>query len=262
METVNNINKNRSVKRWLVYILPALLLFVVVQYAVLSIVSVRSHLKTEFRDQDKKLAGIDIQDTTLFNLYKEKTWLESRLQVAGEDSISLSVNMKDSVLQLELKGVVLKTSKVIDFKADRYFTHLQPEAYHHLFGSVASGESALATIEKVPLIVKKAPKDTAEYASQSHVMDSVKTEEVHWLLTLNNGIILKIEGTDKGSASSRYRNKFWWQLDMNQLKEDIRKTMLFKVPEYQPTIAMIVSEADARAIYRALPEKPSVCIRF
>ncbi len=262
MLTKNNSNKQASLRNKLVFVLPVLLLLIFIQHSVLSVVAVRSHVRKELSEQESNTSGMDIRDTALFNLYKEKTWLESRLKVAAEDSISLSVNLRDSVLQLELKGVVLKTSKIASFKADQFFMKLQPDLYHHLFGSVASGESALATIEKVPLTIKKAPKDSAEFASQNHAMDTLNAEDVHWLLELNNGIVLKIEGVGNPEEKSRLRNKFWRHLDQKKVVDDLKKTLRFEVPEYQPSIALIVSEADARAIYRALPNKPSVCIRF
>ena len=71
---------------------------------------------------------------------------------------------------------------MIDFKIDELFKHLKLGAYHHYFGEPALGESLLATIEKEPLIVKKAPRDSVEFANQSHVIDSTKQEAVHWLV--------------------------------------------------------------------------------
>lgn len=262
LKTKNNIKRKPSFKRGFVFVFPALLFLIVLQYTVFSIVSKRTYIKTELRQQETELAGLDIRDTSLFNLFKERTWLESRLKVAVEDSISLSVNLKDSVMQLELKGVVLKNSKIIDFNADRYFSDLHPAVYHHLFGSVASGDNILSTIEKIPLVVKKAPKNSVESANQSYAVDSVKNEEVHWMLSLNNGIVLKIEGSQTGLMKNHSNNKFWRHLEMEQLKAGIRKTLRFKLPDYQPEITLVISETDARAIYRALPEKPSVCIRF
>lgn len=257
-------NPKNPVRRLLVIAIPVVLVLIAAQYAVLSIISVRNHLKTVYELDDVKLmTGTFGNDTTYFNHYKEKNWLETRFQIAKTDSISLSVNLRDSVLQLELKGVVLKTSPIRDFKADRFFMQLSPGAYHHYFGSQATAASAISSIEKEPLVVKQAPKDTAEFNAQSHIeKDTVNLENVHWLLKLDNGIVLKIEGTDEISGNKWDDRKFWWKQDVEQIKKDIRRTLFFKVPEYEPSISMVISEADARAIYRALPQHPLICIRF
>ena len=253
------------VRRFFAFAIPVVLILLVVQYAVLSVMSVRRYLKTVYEQEDVTLlSGSKDADSTWFNDYKEKTWLETRFQITRTDSISLSLNLKDSLLQLELKGVVLKSSKIMDFKADRFFSLLNAGAYHHFFGVQASGESALSTIEKEPLTIKKAPKDTIEYNAQSHIAkDSLDTEAVHWLLKLDNGIVLKIEGTDEYTNAEWWLGQqFWWKQNLVQLKKDLRKTLLFRIPDYQPEIAMVISEADAKAIYRALPTHPLICIRF
>lgn len=258
-------NTKHPVRRFFAVAIPLVLVLIALQYAVLSIVSVRNHLKAVYELEDVQLlSGTFGSDTAYFNHYKEKTWLETRFQIAKTDSISLSVNLKDSVLQLELKGVVLKSSPLLDFKADQFFHELTPGAYHHFFGVQATGASALSTIEKEPLIVKKAPKDTAEFNAQSHIeKDTTKLEAVHWLVKLDNGIVLKIEGTDELANTDWWGGKkFWWKQDFEQMKLDMRKTLVFKVPEYQPAISMVISEDDARAIYRALPQHPLICIRF
>jgi len=244
--------------------LACILLLVAGQYAALSVLAVRKHLKSLYELEDVRLlSGQQDADSAYFNLYKEKIWLETRFQIAKTDSISLSLNLKDSLLQLELKGVVLKAVKIQQFRCDPFFQHLNAGAYYHYFGSQATGESALSTIVKEPLTVKKAPKDTIEFANQKHVADSVKSEAVHWLLKLDNGITVKIEGSDADSRTDWWLGqRFWWRQDLVKLKEDLKQTVAFKVPEYVPEIEMVISESDAKAIYRALPTYPLVCIRF
>ena len=251
-----------SSKKILYFILPGILLFIAVQYTVLSIISVRQ-LVTNVSTASDTQANLDaITDTSWISLYKEKTWLESRLRVAKTDSISLSINLKDSLMQLELKGVVLKSSKIVDYHADRFFSLMNSTAYHHYFGTEVTGESAESTIQKVPIVLKKAPKDSLEYASQSTTPDSTKTEEVHWVLELSNGNILQIEGASDSGKQKKWKNGFWMKQNFKRITSDLSQTIRFEVPEYKPTISIIIAEPDAKAIYRALPEKPSVCIRF
>jgi len=256
--------RSHPVRKFFAVVVPLILLFVAVQYAVLSVMAVRKHLKALYELEDVQLlsVGHDV-DSTYFKLYKEKIWLETRFQISKTDSISLSVDLKDSLLQLELKGVVLKSVKIQEFRYDPFFKYLNTGAYYHYFGVQAVGESALSTIEKEPLKIKKAPKDTIEFANQTHIADSVKTEAVHWLLKLDNGIVVKIEGSDADSKSDWWMGqRFWWQQDFVGLKKDLEQTLAFKVPEYVPQIGMVISEADAKAIYRALPVHPLVCIRY
>ncbi|PTN08822.1 hypothetical protein [Mangrovibacterium marinum] len=241
-----------------------ILLLVAVQYVVLSIIAVRNYVKMLYQQEDVRLLSVAAEpDAETCTLYRDKTWLESRFQLTKADSISLSVNLKDSVLQLELKGVVLKSSKLIDFQIDELFRRLNIGAYHHYFGEPARGTSLLSTIARSPLVVKKAPRDSVEYANQQHIIATTRQEIVHWMLTLDNQIVLKIEGVDTDARSEWLQSKqFWWKQDLKQAKTDLQKTIRFKQPDYRPSISLILNEADAKAIFRALPDQPQVCVRL
>ena len=110
--------------------------------------------------------------------------------------------------------------------------------------------------------MKKAPNDTIEAQASSVKIEPLKTEVVHWMLKRDKEIILKIEGSDQYSQSDWWiGQKFWFKENMNSFK-NLKETIRFKVPEYYPVIRLMISESDAKAIYRALPAKPFVGIRL
>lgn len=255
-------HKKSSKKRWLFFLLPVVLMLVVIQYATLSTISVLNQLKAVSELKDVDVPFYEVKDSAWLSAFKDRNWIDCRLQTSKTDSISLSVNLKDSILQLELKGVVIKTTPIIDFKADRFFQELNPVAYHHYLGEATTCTDMQATIEKVPLIVKKAPKDTLEYASHSHVIDTLKKEDVHWLIMLQNGIELRVEGTETNNNLNTWQNSFWVKQNYIQIKKDLARTLKFQVPEYHPTIQLVITQTDAKTIYRALPNQPKVCVRL
>ena len=249
----------------LLIVIYIVLAFVALQYTFFSVAAVRKRMKTINSQIDVKLltAGDEKMDMAYLRLYKEKDWLETRSQIAKTDSISLSVDLLDSTLQIELKGVVLKKSKILDFKADRFLYRLNPGAYHHLLGKQSKADTVVSSIPKEPLIIKKAPKDTADIAAGTTMVDTLKTEVVHWVLKLDNQIILKIEGVDPDSRSDWWGGqKFWMLQNMKQTGHELSQVIVFKTPEYFPEIRIVVPEADAKAFYRALPVHPLICIRL
>ena len=80
-------------------------------------------------------------DSVLVDLFKKKVFLETRFQMSKADSINLSINLKDSILQLELKGVVIKSTKITDFEVDQFLYQLKPATYQHLFGTQSKVKS-------------------------------------------------------------------------------------------------------------------------
>lgn len=254
-----------KLKRFLTYAVPVILAIIALQYTVLSVVSVRTKIKTVNEQMDAKLLSVNGSqlDSAYMDLYKEKLWLETRHQIARTDEISLSVNLKDSLLQLELKGVVIKASKLFCFEADQFFYQLSPGAYYHLFATQAQVDTSVSTIAREHFMIKKAPKDTFTVETDPITLDSAKVEAVHWKIKLNNGIVFKIEGTDQTASPDWWiGKKFWVVHNLKETKHNLVQTTCFKVPEYHPEIRLVISEADAKAIYRALPEHHLVCVKF
>ncbi len=250
--------------RLILRVVYVVLAVIALQYTVFSVAAVRKRMNAINSQIDVKLLTTRAvkEDTAYIRLYKEKDWLETRLQIARTDSISLSVDLLDSAFQIELKGVVLKKSKILDFDADRFLCRLHPAAYHHVLGKQAMADTVISSIVKQPLIIKKAPKDTADVEDGTVMIDTSRVEAVHWVLKLDNQIVLKIEGVDPDPRGWWTGQKFWFFQNLGQAAGDLSRTMLFKTPEYCPVIRLVVPEADARAFYRALPFKPLVCIRL
>jgi len=261
----NNTTKafNRT-QRISLYVIFVLLFVVAMQYTLFSVLSVRNRIKFINDQEDVRLltGHEEESDSTWLWLYRKKSWLETRAQIAMTDSISLSVNLSDSTWQIELKGVVLSKSKILDFKADRFFYQLSPGAYHHLLGSQAQADTVFSTIPKAPFIIKKAPKDSAEVDDKLTMIDTTNVEAVHWILKLDNNTVLKIEGIHPASRSGWAGRQFWVSQRLKETARALAQTLLFKVPEYSPEIRLEVNDADAKAFYRALPVHPLICIRL
>jgi hypothetical protein len=241
------------------------LIIIALQYTVLSVLSVRKKIKLVNGQLDAKLMAIDSQqaDSAYMELYKEKLWLENRAQIARTDEISLSVNLKDSLLQLELKGVVIKASKILYFEADQFFCQLKPGAYYHLFATQTKVDTCFSTVPRQPFVIKKAPRDTLAVKTDNGKVVPVKPEAVHWMMKLNNDIVFKIEGTDQYDGTGWWLGqKFWFEHELKEIRHNLGQTVRFKAPEYRPEIRLVISGADAKAIYRALPEHHLVCVKM
>jgi len=254
--------KQSKIRIWLLIAISALLLFISIQYIILSVVSVRRVFVAANSAEIGTQIDLNTKDSLWLELYKQRNWLESRLKMAKSDSIYLSVNLQDSTLQLEIKGVVLKTSSIAELSYDSFFDALPAKAYHHYFGQEATGIQSFASIDKVPLTIKKAPKDSIEFAAQSQITDTLETREVNWLMKLDNGILLKISGINEEQVHKNGKGSFWRKQKLQLVLNNLSKTLQFDVPEYNPSIEILVNEADAKAIFRAIPEQPMVCIRM
>ena len=204
----------------------------------------------------------DPDNPDLFNLYKEKIFLESRLEMAKTGMIGLVVNLDDSLLNIEIDGINLHKAYISRYKVSRLFSSIDNKAYLGLLSHPFTTNYNWDTFDKEPIVVKKAPKDTIEAAKQATVPDSVKTGPAYVTMNLDYNIQLCLY-QEKGSVwAMLYRFFFMSGRRFRQAGESIRGAVTFKIPEYRPVIKIYVPKDDLVTIYRALATDAKVVIKL
>ena len=258
------VKKKRTGLKYFMIIFGLIILTLISVYAYLSIGSVRDRMELAHSKAD---ATMQI-NPSLLNILKEKAWIESRLQMASRDSIGLAIDLERHTIQLELKGVVIMSSKIRDYSTSGFFKKMDGNVYFSMFGTPLTIEKFISTIEKNPLKVVQAPKDTIAAAAAIDAAikkDSLLVENVFWTVKLDRGIDLDIQGIDTiAAAKSKYKfgKGFEFERDLNNILSSFKHILQFKKPVYTPEILISIPENDAKAILRALPRKPMVTIRI
>lgn len=125
-------------------------------------------------------------------------------------------------------------------------------------------ESSEATIAKEPLMVKIAPRDTAEASALPLIVpDTLMITPVNFRLRLTNGVRLVVlqEVTDDATEKMA-RNRFLFKQSVRDASGGFGRALTFKFPVYEPEIRVVVSKVDARIIYRAIPYNGMVVLRI
>lgn len=213
-------------------------------------------------------AGTGINDTLIYsaeewNLIHQKSLLNARLTLSKGDSIGLTVNLVDSLVQLEMKGVVLRQVKFQKAEMSRFFKGIKPDAYAHHFSKPFNITEIEGTIEKNPVIVRKVPKDTIEAAQSVIKIDTTKSEFIEWHLLLDSALIVSIVQSDEfdkkfdGSLLS-YRLR----RHMKTLKSVNHDVLRFRKPDYLPEITVFIPANEAKSFFRALPPNGRFVLRL
>ena len=229
-------------------------------YTILSIGSVRDRMKLA----QAQTEGVAPISPSLIGLMKEKAWVESRLKMAGGDSIGLSINLQDHLIQLELKGVVVMSSKIRDYSTSGFFKRMDGNVYFSMFGTPLTIQRFESSIEKNPLKVIVAPKN-AEEAEAAKIEKDTIHHEVFWTVKLDRDFELNIQGIDSVSESqSTYKlgKGFEFKRNLNNIANSFQQIIKLKKPVYTPEILISIPENEAKAILRALPRNASVTIRI
>lgn len=256
----------KILKSTLFIFLPVLLFIYLLIYSYLYITAVRDMVKSVNSLAEKEVLEKRVKKSYSaeeVELLKEKAALNARLKMAESDSIGLTVNVKDSLVKLELKGVTLREVKFDEFRYDRFFNAIHPEGYQVLFSKPFMIQRIEGASEKEPITYKKAPKDTIEAANMPgpEKIDSTKVEFIEWHMLLNNNIVVSVvqSESEKGKWSRenrRYRLRRYYSV----LKANTINVFRLKMFDYHPEITIYIPAGEAKSFYRALPEKGDICL--
>lgn len=258
------VEKKRSGVRYIVLIIVLSVLALTSVYTYLSVSSVRDRMKVA---QDKAEGSPQINSSLLPQL-KEKAWIESRLKMAAGDSIGLSIDLEQRRIQLELKGVVILSSKIRDCSISGFFRKMDGNVYFNTFGTPLTIQQFKSSIAKNPLKVVEAPKDTiaAQAAADAAARkDSLADENVFWTVKLDRDFDLDIQGIDSiAEAHNKYKfgKGFEFERNLKNITNSFQHILRFTKPSYTPEILISIPENEAKAILRALPRSALVTIRI
>lgn len=235
-------------------------------YAVMSVLSPAKKIKeleNEIRNTRASTAQLDerfVTDSLYHNLLREKAFLQSRILMAGTDSISMTLNLADSLAYLEIAGVVVKTSDISEIRMSKILNSENELIITSLLSSPLNITDSRATIKKEPLMIKMAPKDTSEYKPDI-MPDTSAYEAVSYILETDKGIRIYISQEEK-QKKGYGKHLAWFDMKyrINNAWKAFKSVVRLKVPEYKPWIRIRLPRTDAKVIYRAIPVKGQITL--
>lgn len=265
METGNSTEPRRNV---FLIVLASLIGLFIIYFTVMSMLSPARKLeqiRSEFADKAPEKGKPEqtvLTDAAYLKLLKKKSFLQSRILMAGTDSIYLTINLADSSANLEISGVAVHKARMKDVKVSKILMDENEKAILALLAKPFSINYARATIKKEPVMVKMAPKDTSEY--KPDVMpDTSITEPVNYILEMSSGIRIYVYQEENIKFEDRM-NQF--KFDLNDRLTDtwsaLKMVAVLKVPEYHPYIKMKLPRSDAKIIYRAIPRNGQIAVFY
>ncbi|MDZ7262765.1 MAG: hypothetical protein ONB05_11765 [candidate division KSB1 bacterium] len=189
----------------------------------------------------------------------EQLYLKSRLQLARTDSIYLSLNLPDSTLTIEIKGVPLRECHIVKFKFN-FELETKPALANWLAAPFIL-RSKTATIPKAPIRVKEAPSDTIEAKEMSEIDIPVEKGFVYFTLDFDRNLSVSI-AQEKAESVIGWTQKIFHKA-LTGSKATVRKLGDLVLPGERDYVRVYleVSGADAKAIYRALPSNAGLAFR-
>jgi len=184
-------------------------------------------------------------------------YLEARYIMSKVDSVSLSINLADSVASLEMGGVVVFKAFLEGSSISPLLKAMKPEALSNLMRSPSRIVSYDATIDKEEVIIKKAPRDTVEAALNDIELPVAVRKAAFFTLILDSGIrIVVMPHEESGRFGYVTRQNLYF------FKQRVAAIFRGELPHYIPIINIEVSADNAKILFRAMPEHAQVALKF
>jgi hypothetical protein len=256
---------NRERKIWLIIAGSVLALFVV-YYLVMSVSAVN---RTVNEFDNAYFASLEQKEDDTINLcaipgyidmIRDKAFLSSQVKMAESDSIGLLINIRDSVIQLLIKGLPVRTVAIDDYDVSPFFHRANQEAIYSMLSTPLNITGMQATFQKDPVSVKIAPKDTSEVVV-SEKPDTTDFEAVFFTLNTDRNIRFFFEQQEDTVGTDR-RARFFFDLKdrMRMASATMRSVVRLNTPPYVPYIKIWVPKAEAKIIYRAIPREGMIVL--
>ena len=238
----------------------------VIYYSIMSMIGPSrklSELESKLGNKPDEIGNMDeriFSDSTYIKLLSDRSLLSARIAMAGSDSNYLTVSLLDSTANIEISGVVVHESRISSIQLSRILKKSDQNIIQIMLASAFRIVKDYSTIQKEPVMIKIAPKDTSEYKPDV-IPDTSITEPVYYFFELNNGIRLYIcQEEDESFADKLARFNFNITDRFRNTWMSLKKVMVFKVPEYHPFIKISLPRSDAKIIYRAIPQNGQIGI--
>jgi hypothetical protein len=264
METENTNRKPRG-KVTLIVLISMILAFIV-YYSVMSMISpgrklaeIRNEISTKTAEKseiDQKI----LKDTAYVKLLKKRNFLQSQIVMAQTDSIYLTLNLVDSIANIEICGVVVHKAKLSHIETSKILMGDNDNSLLSILPSPFIISQSFSTIKKEPLMIKMAPKDTSEYKPDI-MPDTSITEPVNYILVMKSGIRIYVYQKENVKLNDRISHL---KFDLNDRLRDtwsaLKRVAAMKVPEYHPFIKIKLPRTDAKIIYRSIPKNGQIAV--
>lgn len=264
MEEQKKIKKKKTgfFGLFFLWIIPSLIVIAALTYTVVYTLAVINKVH-DYQTVAKSTNGNSALSSEEWQMIRDKAFLTARLSMAANDSIGVTLNLQDSLVQMEVKGVVLRQVHFHEAEISRFFRSFNPSVYTKTFSKPFKISEFGGTIVKEPITVKKAPKDSIEAAKNITAVDTSKIEFVEWHMLLNHSIIVSFIQSDRDfkkmdKTALRYRYDRYY----NALTGNIRDMLHLKKPVFYPQITVFIPKNEAKSFYRALSKKGEVVIRL
>lgn len=240
---------------WAGFVLIVVIVVVIVELA-LSLSDAKQSANQILNLQEKQNSpSLNWENAEIREIFKHKLWLETQLELSKEDSMSLGINLSDSIVQIQMKGLPLIQSKILYMRPENFLSEINAASYASIFGQPVSILNGTSNLSKKPIRKMKVIEGSDAEPVKS---DSIVTKRFYWEFVADNNLRIVINGCETSPDSTLIVPSFTADMIKFRLKG---KSQDLNNQNYHPVLFIWMNDKEAKAIYRALPENTKLAIR-
>jgi len=194
----------------------------------------------------------------------EPDFLRSLLALSATDSVCLALDLDARSARLMIRGVTVRQCPVVTAQGVRRLRRWRRlHGADSLFCGPFTMERSWATIEKFPVKVKTAPRDTAAASLLSDEPAFSESAMVDIRMWFDRGVVLEVRQVGAGGPGALMPRCAMAGADLACRCGGILCSLVrLKVPNPELRLRIEVDRSDAVAIYRSLPVKGNMALRL
>jgi hypothetical protein len=181
---------------------------------------------------------IDSLQQTYVALEIEELFWQNRLNMSRDASIDLAIDLIDSTVYLDIKGVTLRKARISKYQISRSMVYLKwYSAYKTwLAGPFNLKQDTVSSIPKEPVFIKDLATYPVDYFDDWSYFTRLENEgPVHYLLEYDRGLLVQVD-QDSDTVQANDLPEHWFRIS--------------------------IPATDAKAIYRALAIPSEMTLRY
>jgi len=190
----------------------------------------------------------------IFELRKKENWLQSRFELASEDSMYLVLDLTHNSAVIEMKGIVLHECKVIKSEVSNSITMFQNETLLNWMAEPFTVKRVDSTIPKISFIEKIAPKDTIEANKVEVEPKMPELEDVFIVMDFDRNLRLVIQQNEKPTEKGqKVISDLRWKYQLAEIRRTVQSLTKFNRQPSMPQITIVLPKSDATILFKSLP---------
>lgn len=254
---------------WLVLILAILIPVLFTAFYTVYLPVKKIHQESADSSDSLFREGADLPKETLVNLeklydlQKEQVFLKAKQKYLNSDSVIMILDLKDSIISMDIRGVRVLETPILELEVSKAFKKLDASEILSLMQSPLMLEARNGTIAAIPIVVKEAPKDTAEANSETVEYLNPKMEDVYVTMDFSRDFLIYLEQYEPPTPEDINANiEYQKYIKDQQFMTSWNALRRFQSPLHPMWLKIKIHREDARSVYRAIPENGKMIVRL